>query len=154
MMIVGDTNLLIYLSVESEFTALARRVNAADPEWIFPPVARSEVANVLTTLVREKWISKSAACATLERVEPRLLARSRDVSMRDAMAVALAHHVSAYDAQFVVLARALGVLLVTADTRLQRQFPGLAISMQEFVDRAGGSAVKESPGMYRGRRRR
>jgi predicted nucleic acid-binding protein len=153
-MIVGDTNLIVYLYVDSDFTSRARQVHAIDPDWVFPPVARSEAANVLATLTREKWISPETAIVALERIEPRIVAGLRDVPMRAALELAVQRGVSVYDAQFIVLAGQLGVSLVTEDNRLKRGFPGVAISMEAFIDRAGGRMVREPRAAYGGRRKR
>ncbi len=40
---------------------------------------------------------------------------------------------SSYDCEFVALAEALGVPLVTGDIRLTHLFPGTAVNMDDFV---------------------
>lgn len=44
--------------------------------------------------------------------------------------------VSAYDAEFVCVADALGVPLVSADRRLVRAFPGLVVSVEAVIGAA------------------
>jgi len=41
---------------------------------------------------------------------------------------------SAYDCEFVALARDLNVKLVTVDKQILREFPGDAISLEKYVD--------------------
>jgi predicted nucleic acid-binding protein len=53
--------------------------------------------------------------------------------MADALRLAVSTPVSGYDAQFVSLAHALGVPLVTEDKELLKNFPSTSISMREFV---------------------
>lgn len=153
-MIVSDTNLIVYLHVESEFTVRARQVQALDPDWVFPPVTRSEATNVLATLTREKWIDATAAGLLLDRVEPLIVAGSRDVPMKAALELAIERGVSAYDAQFVVLARQLGVFLVTEDGKLKKRFPDVAVSMEAFVESAGQTMIREPRAGYGVRRKR
>ena len=43
---------------------------------------------------------------------------------------------SAYDCEFVALARQLSVKLVTQDKKLLREFPDTAVSLDEFLLRA------------------
>jgi predicted nucleic acid-binding protein len=153
-MIVGDTNLLVYLYVESEFTSQARHVHELDSDWIFPPVARSEAANVLATLTRGKRLTPEAAVSTLERLEPRLVTGYRDVPMKAVLTLAFESGISAYDAQFIVLARQRAVFLVTEDGKLKTRFPDVAVSMEAFIKDAGRTQLRESRAAYGRRRKR
>ena len=105
-------------------------------------------------MARQKWISAEAARSSLERIESRIVAGFRDVPMKDAMQLAVECGISAYDAQFVVLARQLGVFLVTEDGRLRKRFPDVAISMQAFIDGTGQTMVREPRTAYGSRRKR
>jgi len=153
-MIVSDTNLVVYLHVESEFTLRARQVYGIDPDWVFPPVAPSEAANALATLTREKWISAETALLSLELIEPRIVAGFRDVPMKAVLQLAIERGISTYDAQFIVLAGQLGVFLVTEDGKLKKRFPDVAISMEAFIDGVGKASVREPRAAYGSRRKR
>lgn len=50
--------------------------------------------------------------------------------------IALAHGISAYDAEYVAAARDLGVRVVSADTALAKVVPETVVSLEDFV--AGG----------------
>lgn len=147
-MIVGDTNLLVYLYIESEFTPEARQVNDIDPDWVFPPVTLSEATNVLATLTRGKRLSAETAAATLALMEPRLAAGGRALPMDVVLNLAIASNISAYDAQFVALARQTGSVLVTEDGKLQKRFPDVAVSMTSFIQGMGRTPLREPPARY------
>ena len=51
----------------------------------------------------------------------------------DVLRLAVSRAISAYDAQFVVLARTLRTILITADRRLVRQCPDEAIHVSHFI---------------------
>jgi predicted nucleic acid-binding protein len=53
-----------------------------------------------------------------------------------ALRLALDHSISAYDAQFVVLAMALKVPLVTEDRRLRAAVHSVAVSVEEYLQLA------------------
>ena len=131
-MIVADTNLVSYLLITGEHTEGARRVHARDPDWRVPPLWRSELLNVLATTVRADVLDAAQAGAVWESAVS--LLRGREVHPRgDAvLRAALRDGLSAYDAQFVVVAEDLGVALVTSDRRVLAARPGLAVSIEAF----------------------
>ena len=47
--------------------------------------------------------------------------------------LASSHKITAYDAEFVVLARELGVPLITLDKSLQKAFPKIATLPEKFA---------------------
>lgn len=53
----------------------------------------------------------------------------------DVLDLAVSSGCSAHDAEFVVLARELGVSLVTLDKKLLDKFPETAVSPERFLDR-------------------
>ena len=151
-MIVADTNLLVYLFIESDFTVGAQQVHSLDPDWVFPPIAISEASNVLVTLVREKHITSETASEALRRIEKHVMAGLREVSMKAVLELAIQRNISAYDAQFIVLADLLGIYLVTEDGKLKRTFPDKALSMEAFAGLSRGRTIQETRAPYRARR--
>lgn len=149
-MIVADNTLLCHFFLRSDLGSTARQVRERDTDWIVPPLWRSEFANVL---VKAYWACPDplelycrtwdAACATLERCE-------RQVDFHDAIRLGAENRVSAYDAQYVSLARKYSVPLVTEDLKLQRQFPQVAISMATFLGQGTRPySVREPRAQYR-----
>ena len=51
----------------------------------------------------------------------------------DCLRVAAEGGISAYDAEFVLVARRYDLRLVTADRRLAKAFPGRAVSLEDFA---------------------
>lgn len=131
-MIVADTNLIVYLYITGDQTPLAQEVLAKDPHWIVPPLWQSEFRNVLTgyirrgmALPRAKQILKDA----LDTLEPHQVAPSPDL----VLTLIAESDCTAYDCEFLALARQLDVPLVTADKQLLLRFPSLATSLEAFV---------------------
>ena len=157
-MIVADANLLIYHFVQGVKTDLAHRVGELDDDWVVPPLWRHEFMNALALSVREAGMSLDQALSIYNEAHALLSARECNLNMTEALRLAAAHSISAYDAEYVVLARARNVLLVTEDRELLKKFPSTAISMSAFVlSRAGGSrhgTVREKRGSYSARRRK
>jgi len=132
-LIVADTNLIAYLVLPGERTAAAEGVLRVDPEWAAPTLWRSEFRNILATYMRSDRLALSDALAMAERVEEVMVGREFTVATGPVLALASSSGCAAYDCEFVVLARELGVPLVTSDRALLSAFPDNAVDPERFV---------------------
>ena len=136
-MIVVDTNVIAYLLIEGDRTVDAQALRLADPDWRSEPFLLVEFSNLLATQVRARALSAAQAKSLLESAGQQVAAWG-EVPHAEALAAALDHQVSAYDARFVACARRLGAPLVTEDSRLRAATPGLSMSIAEAVSRLAG----------------
>ena len=101
----------------------------------WPPTHRSsfyvpdlfyiECANILWKYVQRAGLPPETATAFMADLGTLALSRTPTAELaEDALALALAHHITAYDAAYVALAARLGLPLVTADARLAAAMPG------------------------------
>lgn len=144
-MIVVDTNVLIYYMIDGERTDLARKVKEHDPEWIVPQLWKHEFINVLAVIHTQK--QKQGKDFSQYRLiwdnALELFSESEiSVDMSHALELAVSNKVSAYDAQFVALAKELDLKLVTADREILRKFPETTISMEDFTKDSGFILVR------------
>jgi predicted nucleic acid-binding protein len=131
-MIVVDSNIIIYIHVQSERTAQALRALQKDPFWVAPPLWESEFRNVLTGYIHRnilkledvKRIMKSA----LQTMEGREILPPSDLVL-DLVATS---DCSAYDCEYVALAKHLDIKLVTGDHKIFHSFPETAIELDAF----------------------
>jgi predicted nucleic acid-binding protein len=131
--IVADANLLAYLVVEGAHTSMARDVARLDDAWAAPRLWRSELTSTLGGYVR---IGESVIAGALQRFAVAELAigdREFDPEPAEVLELAARSGCSTYDCEYVAVARALGVPLVTADKQVLRAFPGTAVSPEAFV---------------------
>ncbi len=131
-MIVADTNLIVYLFITGDQTSLAQTVLHKDPHWIVPPLWQSEFRNVLAAYIRRGMTlpqAKQIMEDALQTLENRAIVPSNE----RVFDLITESDCTAYDCEFVALARQLGIQLVTADKQLLEQFPDCAISLEEFV---------------------
>lgn len=131
-MIVADTNLIVYLFITGDQTSLAQKVLDLDPQWIVPPLWQSEFRNVLAasmrrgmTLLEAKQIMEDA----LQTMEKRQIMPANEKILE----LIAESDCTAYDCEFIALAKQLGIQVVTADKQLLRQFPDWAISLEVFT---------------------
>lgn len=131
-MIVVDTNVVIYLLTGGEAGAAAARLLRRDPAWAAPALLLSELRNVLVGFVRREWMSLDDALGVEADAGEVLGDRIADVPGLEVLRTALASGLTAYDAEFVVLARTLNVSLVTGDRAVLAAAPDVAVALESF----------------------
>lgn len=122
-MIVADTNLIAYLYLPGRHSAAAERLLLEDSDWAAPRLWRSEFRNILATYMRQRLLDLDAAVTIHRRAEALLAGNEYDVAATAVLELSRDSGCSAYDCEFVALARHLGIRLVTADARLRKAFP-------------------------------
>ena len=137
-MIVVDTNIIGYLYLSSERSGQAERALLKDSEWGAPVLWRSEFRNVLAQYIRKGLLSFEDAVRIMDEASRLMGGREYEVASRDVLQLVRESTCSAYDCEFVALARELGVSLVTVDKQILREFPTEAVSLDEFA-RAGNA---------------
>jgi len=128
-MIVVDSNILAYLYLPGEFTEAAEALLESDPDWAAPVLWRSEFRNILAGYLRRGSLSFDQALAIQEEAESLLAGAEYEVDSRSVMMLVKDSDCSAYDCEFVALARQLGTSLVTMDGKLLRAFPEIALAL-------------------------
>ena len=128
-MIVVDTNVLAYLYLPGEYTAHAEALLERDPDWVAPLLWRSEFRNILAGYMRRGRLSLEQARATQAEAESLLAGAEYEVDSRHVLELVRDSDCSAYDCEFVVLAKQLGAALVTMDAKLSRAFPTHAVAL-------------------------
>ena len=140
-MIVVDTNVIAYLLITSERSTDAERVLHKDPMWAAPVLWRSELRNVLALYIRQRGLSVAQAVQIVNMADTLLQGREYVQSSRSVLELVAGSACSAYDCEFVALAQALGVPLVTDDRRILNAFPQTAVSLADFLDDAEGAYI-------------
>ena len=132
-MIVADTNLIVYLFITGDQSKLAQKVLDKDPYWIVPPLWQSEFRNVLAAYIR-RGMTLQQARRIMESALLTLENRQVIPSAMEVLQLISESQCTAYDCEFVALARQLNIPVVTADKQLLDQFPDYTISLEEFTN--------------------
>ncbi|MEO8586423.1 MAG: type II toxin-antitoxin system VapC family toxin [Acidobacteriota bacterium] len=135
-MIVADTNLIAYAVVPGVRTDAALAVLGVDPEWVAPPLWRSEMRSALLTTMRAGKLTLAGALGAFEEADRLVSDIALEEETEACLRMAEKGKISAYDAEFVLAAERLGVPLVSADRKLSKAFPGRVFSPEEFIARA------------------
>ena len=132
-MIVADTNVISYLLLPTDYSDKASQLYRMDPDWAAPELWRSEFRNVLALYMRQNILSLTEALALQDEAESLMADREFAMPSVAAMNLVASSNCSAYDCEFVALARQLSVKLLTQDKKLLREFPETAISIDAFL---------------------
>ena len=132
-MIVTDTNLIAYFAVSDANSELADAVFETDPVWVAPLLWHSEFRNTLAKYMQHAGMTMEAALLALHSAEEAVGGREYRVSSERILELAVQSGCTAYDCEYVALARELGVPLVTADKQILRVFPKTAVSLEKFA---------------------
>ena len=130
-MIVVDTNVLAYFYLPSELSPQAARLRERDPHWVAPHLWRSEFRNVLSLYLRKGMLSLDQAFTIQTRAETLLADCEYEVPSLEVLQLANESSCSAYDCEFVALAKRLNAPLITSDKKLITAFPKIAISLAD-----------------------
>ncbi|QIM54363.1 type II toxin-antitoxin system VapC family toxin [Hydrogenophaga crocea] len=121
-MIVVDTNVIAYLYLPGPYTAAAEGLLLTDGDWAAPVLWRSELRNILSTYLRKSLLALEDAYRIQREAEALMADREYEVDSLDVLQLAQSSGCSAYDCEFVVLARRLGTALITQDAKLRQAF--------------------------------
>ena len=127
-MIVVDTNVLVHLhlSDEGKDVASAEALLASDPDWVAPVLWRSEFRNALAMQLRCGSLTLGQALRSQEEAEDLMSGSEYDVDSGTVLRLAQTSGCSAYDCEYVALAKRLGARLVTLDDQILHAFPEVA----------------------------
>lgn len=131
-MIVVDTNLIVYLYLEGDFSVQAEKVFQSDPTWAAPWLWRSEFRNVLAFYLRKKIVAYESSLEIIAQAEKLMLGHEYSVVSSQVMELVQASQCSAYDCEFVCLAQTLQIPLVTADKKILSAFPDISVAVTDF----------------------
>lgn len=135
-MIVVDTNTIAYLYLPTAGTPDVERLLERDSAWAAPQLWRSELRNILALYVRNGLVDFTTACQIQSKAEALMSGGEYEIDSLSVLAAARESGCSAYDCEFAALAQSLGKPLITADKKLLRAFPDVAMTARAFITRA------------------
>ncbi len=135
-MIVADTNLVAALILGGPDCTTAQKVLTRDPEWAAPVLWRSEFLSVLSAHMRQRGLTIADAMRAYELATALFAGREFAIPGARILEIVAATRLSAYDAEYVALARSLGTALITADRQVLRECSDSAVSAASFLTRS------------------
>lgn len=132
-MIVADTNTIAYLYLPSDFSDTVEALLLKDSEWIAPILWRSELRNILALYVKKQLIGLDDAFEIQQQAEALMEDHEYQINSNEVLRISDLSGCSAYDSEFISLAINQNCKLVTADKKILRSFPEVAITAKDFV---------------------
>lgn len=132
-MIVVDTNIIGYLFLTSNKSTLAEQVLLKDSIWTAPLLWRSEMRNVLAHYIRNDLLPLEDAQEIMKAAVDLMQGHEFEVTSNQVLELVSVSTCSAYDCEFVALARDLKVSLVSADRQILKDFSDTTVSLESFV---------------------
>ena len=136
-MIVVDTNVIGCLFLNADRSAQAEGALLKDPRWVAPLLWRSELRNVLALYMRRGMLTLPDAKQIMDAAMDLMQGGEYEVASSAVLDLAAESRCSAYDCEFVALAKDLGVPLVTVDKEILAKFPEVAVSLDVFCPQSG-----------------
>ncbi|PLW84309.1 VapC toxin family PIN domain ribonuclease [Kineobactrum sediminis] len=132
-MIVADTNTIAYLYLPTAQTDDVVSLLHKDPHWVAPLLWRSEFRNVLSLYIKKGIVELSTAIAMQSQAEQQLADNEYTVNSMNVLALASESGCSAYDCEFISLAKSLNLKLITGDNKLIQVFPEVAMTARDYL---------------------
>mgnify|MGYP000078833992 FL=1 len=133
-MIVADTNIISYLLLPTSYSDSVDKLFTQDSNWIAPSLWKSEFRNVLALYLRKEIITFDKALQLQETAESIMSNNEFDVSSSQVLALVNQSNCSAYDCEFIALAKHQNIPLVTQDKKVLREFPNNTLSIASFIE--------------------
>ncbi|VAX06660.1 hypothetical protein MNBD_GAMMA26-424 [hydrothermal vent metagenome] len=130
---VLDTNVVAYCFFPGRFSEDAIKLIGLVSDAPVPSLWQSEFRNVLTLYLRKELLSIEEAVEIYSLAEERLTVIQPDKPTPRVLTLVNNSGCSAYDCEFIDLARQLNTLLVTQDKKMLREFPDTAITIADAL---------------------
>ena len=134
-MIIVDTNILIYLYIQGEHTASVESLVNIDCTWVAPLLWRSEFRNVLALYLRKKIVSLQQALDIIDQAEHLMIENEYQPTSKSVLDLINTSNCSAYDCEFVSLAKHFNVPLITQDKKILAEFPQHASRLDDYINK-------------------
>jgi predicted nucleic acid-binding protein len=131
--IVVDSNVIAYCWINGDRSPLVHRLRRRDPQWHAPVLWRSEMRSILAGYWRDRSLTETQSRQVMAAAEAGMAGREHHLSSERVFDIVGSTRLSACDCEFVALAIALSVRLVTEDRAILAARPELACSVEQFM---------------------
>ena len=131
-MIVVDTNVIAYLFIKGDYPQKAISLLKSDSIWLAPFLWKSEFRNVLALYFRQGHLSLNEIQSIMNEAEEFLSGNEYAVNSFEVFDLVSRSNCSAYDCEFVALAKQLRIDYYTSDKKVLKEFPDIALDLKNI----------------------
>ncbi len=132
-MIVVDTDVIAAYWIKTARTPAALQARRRDADWIAPLLWISEFRSVLRQYILNGHMRFAEALWIAEKAEATMRGKLYTVNTATVLKLVERTRDSSYDCEYVALAEAQGIPLVTGDKTLAQRFPNVAVLLEDFI---------------------
>ena len=132
-MIIVDTHILTALYIESEHTTAVESLLNIDCTWLAPISWRSEFRNILALYLHKKIISQQHSLNIMHEAEHLMSGNEYQPSSEIVLQLVNTSSCSAYDCEFVSLAKQFNVPLITQNQKIRTDFPRYTSDIAHYI---------------------
>jgi predicted nucleic acid-binding protein len=130
---VVDAHIISLMTFPGRFSSTVSRLHEENPQWVAPALWKADFLNILALYYRKGMIDYSQAAIALDVAERLIGAREHAADAKAIMEVIVNSNCSAYDCEFIVLAKKLATKVITYNKKLIEEFPDLALTPEEYL---------------------
>ena len=133
-MIVVDSSVIVNALVSTPQTMEVQKTRSLNKSWYAPALWRSEIRSALLKHLRAKTFTLTTAIELFLLAEELVTNTVTDMPSDLVLALASESGCSAYDCEFVAMAKVLNCPLLTYDKKLLKTFSHIAITPHDFIE--------------------
>jgi predicted nucleic acid-binding protein len=132
-MIVVDANVIAYVWFPSPYRDAVFSLMDSDQKWEVPQLWRSEFQNIAAAYLRNGYYTFSQVVDIVQKAESMLNGNDHVVKSVAVLNLVNQSGCSAYDCEYVALAKELNVKLITYDKKILKDFADVAMTAEAYV---------------------
>lgn len=132
-MIVVDANLVAYFWLPTPFSEETEKLAEHQGEWVTTELCKSEFRNILGKYIKKGFLTVAQATWIADQKEKKFEFGYYAVSSEEVLSLVSSSSCSAYDCEYVALARKFNVPLITYDKQILSEFPKVAKTVTQYL---------------------
>ena len=132
-MIAVDVNTIAYHWFMSPHSDAIKELFSKDSDWVAPVLWRSEFRNILANQIRFQKLALLDALEIWSGAEKMMKKKELPTNTSSVLILVAESNCSAYDCEYIAVARHFNVNLITYDKQLIKEFPDIAMTAEQYL---------------------